>query len=180
MGTPCKTTVSASAVGIRVTVDQQDLRTGCATRESQDRLELLRTPGSPVCLTVPSPEDVGNAQKQLVPFVSHARALLRTWRSGGPTLTEFAGRCSQPMLAANVPGAHHGLQSIKIAVASPLTPRISPGTIQGREFWELAFPVAEVTSFKVTRHRLSLQRCLKALHRVMQGSGSRSRLQVIV
>ena len=46
--------------GIVVTIDQHGLKTGCAMRESKDRLELLRTTGTYVCLSVSSLEDVGD------------------------------------------------------------------------------------------------------------------------
>lgn len=46
--------------GIVVTIDQHRLKTRCAIRESKDGLELQRTTGTDVCLSVSSLEDVGD------------------------------------------------------------------------------------------------------------------------
>ena len=46
--------------GTVVTIDQHGLKTGCAMRESKDRLEVQRTTGTDVCLSVSSLEDVGD------------------------------------------------------------------------------------------------------------------------
>lgn len=46
--------------GTVVTIDQHRLKTGCAMRESKDRLEVQRTTGTDVCLSVSSLEDVGD------------------------------------------------------------------------------------------------------------------------
>lgn len=65
-----KTVASAGGPGTEVAVGQQGLKTD-AVRESKDKLELMSTISTCICVAV-STVDVGDLQKQPVPFVKVA------------------------------------------------------------------------------------------------------------
>lgn len=72
-----------------------------------------------------------------------------------------------------------GASEHKMAVASLLPPKSHLEPYREGNSGKLGFIVVELTSSKVTRHTPCFQKCFKALHRIMQESGTQSRLKAI-